>query len=202
MHRASDRSVIHVVSYLAGSPFGPRGVRTRRIIDALVQRWQVQLIAGPPLRDACRRRLTRRGWDYGLYRLHAMLAMDRYETWSIRRLSRWHPEGMGALLIGYPFSPIAYAAYALRHAGLPYVVDIGDPWTLTARVLGTEPHSPWRGARAERIVWGGAAGAILTTERQAAALTDLFPRLRTLVRPNGYDETNISALPVRAPPGR
>lgn len=189
-----------MVSYLARSSFSPRGVRTRRIIEALADRWQVQLISGPPPRDAGRRSVARHGWDYSLYRLHASLAMDRYEAWSIRHLACWRAKGDGALLIGYPFSPIAYAAYALRRAGVPYVVDIGDPWTLTARALGTEPHSPWRGGQAERNVWGAAAGAILTTEPQAAALTEMFPRLPTLVRPNGYDEANVSALPVRVPP--
>ncbi len=200
MNRAGDRRIIHVVSYLARSPFAPRGIRTRRIVDALAQRSEVDVIFGPTPLAPGRRVWARRAWDYGLYRLYAALAMDRYETWSIRRLSGWRPEGDGALLIGYPFSPVTYAASALRRHGVPYVVDIGDPWTLTARVLGTEPHSQWRGRRAERAVWAGAAGAILTTEQQAAALTQLFPSLPTLVRPNGYDEANVSSLPARVPP--
>jgi len=199
MDRAGDRRVIHVVSYLAGSPFGPRGVRTRRVIDALALRWQVDLIAGPPPALGSST-LARRVRDYGLYRLYAALAMDRYETWSIRRLSRWRPDGAGALLIGYPYSPLAYAAYALRRRGIPYVVDIGDPWALTAQTLGAEPHSPWRGRRAERAVFRGAAGAVLTTEGQAAALAALFPGLPLLVRHNGYDEANLASVPPRVPP--
>jgi hypothetical protein len=197
---AEHRPVIHVVSYLASSPFDARGIRTRRIIDALSLRWQVDLLAGPVPAPKAAHSLLRRGWDYGLYRLHRALAMDSYETWSIRRLSRWRPHGDGALLIGYPFSPLAYAAYALRRAGIPYVVDVGDPWTLTARVLGTEPHSAWRGRRAERALWDAAAGAILTTEPQAAALAKLFPTLPTLVRPNGYQEAVAVSLPKRLPP--
>lgn len=189
-----------MVSYLASSPFDARGVRTRRIIDALSLRWQVDLLAGPVPGPKAAQSLLRRGWDYGLYRLHGTLAMDSYETWSIRRLSRWRPHGDGALLIGYPFSPLAYAAYALRRSRIPYVVDVGDPWTLTARVLGTEPHSAWRGRRAERALWDAAAGAILTTAPQAAALAELFPTLPTLVRPNGYQEAVAVSLPKRLPP--
>ena len=194
---AEHRPVIHVVSYLASSPFDARGIRTRRIIDALSLRWQVELLAGPA---KVAHSLPRRGWDYGLYRMYAALAIDSYETWSIRRLSRWRPHGDGALLIGYPFSPLAYAAHSLRRSRIPYVVDIGDPWKLTARVLGTEPHSPWRGRRAERALWDAAAGAILTTKLQASALAQLFPSLPTLVRPNGYHDAVAAPLPTRLPP--
>ena len=197
---AEHRPVIHVVSYLASSAFDARGIRTRRIVDALSLRWQVELLAGPVPDPKGAHSLLRRSWDYGLYRTHAALAMDSYETWSIRRLLRWQPHGDGALLIGYPFSPLAYAGHALRRSRTPYVVDIGDPWTLTARVLGTEPHRPWRGQRAERALWDAAAGAILTTELQAAALAELFPGLPTLVRPNGYQEAVADSLPTWLPP--
>ena len=35
-------------------------------------------------------------------------------------------------------------------------------------------------------MWTNASGAILTTAQQAAALRELFPELRVLVRPNGF----------------
>ena len=201
MSAAPDhRPVLHVVSYLAHDQFGPRGVRTRHVITALARDWEVDLISGPPPRASTERSVGRRAWEYGLYVAHARLAIDRYETWSLRRLTTWRPRGRFALLIGYPFSPLAYGARALRRQGVPYVVDIGDPWILTARALGTRPHSSWRGRAAERAVWEGAAGGIVTTQQQANALADLFPDLPVLVRPNGYESVAGQSVPVRIKP--
>jgi hypothetical protein len=194
------RPVLHVVSYLAHGQFDPRGVRTRHVIEALQPAWEVDLISGPVAAPHGRRSPIRRGWDYALYSAHRMLAMDPYEMWSLRRLLRWRPGGSCALLIGFPYSPIAYAAHVLRRHRIPYIVDIGDPWALTARALGTLPASRWRGRRAERAVWEGASGAILSTPQQAAALTDLFAHLQVLVRPNGYRAAASSDLPVWSPP--
>jgi hypothetical protein len=76
----------------------------------------------------------------------------------------------------------------LRAAEVPYVVDVGDPWALTVpegraagRNLGLR-----RARSAERRLWSGAAGGIVTTAGQATALRQLFPELPVLIRPNGY----------------
>ena len=197
-----SRPVLHVVSYLAHDQFEPRGARTRHLIEALSRDWEVDLISGPPPVPSSGRSVARRAWDYGLYVAHDRLAIDRYESWSVRRLAPWRPKGRFGLLIGYPFSPLAYGAHALRHAKIPYVVDVGDPWTLTARSLGTRPHSSWRGAKAERAVWEAATGGIVTTRQQADALTDLFPRLTMFIRPNGYESVAGSSVPARSTPPR
>lgn len=195
-----QRPLLHVVSYLAHDQFEPRGARTRHIIEALSREWEVDLISGPPPAPTRGRSLARRARDYAVYVAHARLGIDRYETWSMRRLGPWRPRGRLGLLIGFPFSPLAYGAHALRRANVPYVVDVGDPWTLTARSLGTRPHSSWRGARAERAVWEGAAAGIVTTRQQADALTDLFPQLTMFVRANGYESVTDGPLPARTTP--
>jgi hypothetical protein len=100
----------------------------------------------------------------------------------------WKPSARGALLIAWPFSPAYIAASHLVAAGVPYVVDAGDPWVLTE----PEPF-PWsqrlplrRAKVAETFLWRHAAAGVVTTERQARALQALFPGLDLLVRPNGY----------------
>jgi hypothetical protein len=115
------------------------------------------------------------------------LLLDKWEPWSIQRLSRWRPRVDAALLIGHPVSPLVYASRRLRSAGIPYVVDEGDPWILTNPDPYSKGLSLLRGRREEQRLWDGAAGAILTTDQQADRLSALFPDLPALVRPNGYD---------------
>jgi hypothetical protein len=112
--------------------------------------------------------------------------LDRWEPWSLRRLYRWRPELDAALLIGYPFSPAAVASRRLAAAGVPYVLDAGDPWALTSAVHLNSHVGLWRARRAERRVLGGAAGVVLTTPQQAGELRQLYADLPILVRPNGY----------------
>jgi hypothetical protein len=117
------------------------------------------------------------------------LLLDKYELWSRRMFRSWSPRADGALLIGFPFSPLVYAARRLRAQAVPYVVDIGDPWVLT--IAGGRPatrnFARARARRAERRLWTHAAGAIVTTDAQAVRLRERFPELPVLVRPNGFD---------------
>jgi hypothetical protein len=179
-----------VVSYLANAAFAPRGIRTRELLRALERERPVDLIAGPIERSpdgvapAAGRTLLRKALQYA----HSSVLLDKFELWSRRRFRSWRPDAAGALLIGFPYSPLVYAARRLQAARVPYVVDVGDPWALTAangrsvsRNLGLR-----RAQSAERRLWSGAAGAIVTTSGQASALRQLFPQLPVLVRPNGF----------------
>jgi hypothetical protein len=114
------------------------------------------------------------------------LVLDPQEPWSYRSFRSWEPQVDGALLIGNPMSPLVYAAARLRDAGIPYVVDVGDPWVLTDPRPALRPPVIWRAARAERALWSGASGAVSQSKLQAEALASLYPELPTLVRPNGY----------------
>jgi hypothetical protein len=179
-----------VVSYLANAQFSPRGIRTRALLGELRREWSVELISGPaPASPATgssppARRPLRRALNY----IHSSLLLDKYELWSRRRFASWRPSTDGALLIGFPFSPVIYAARRLTAAGIPYVVDIGDPWVLT--IAGGRPATQnfgrMRARRAERRLWAGASGAVVTTDMQSSALRSLFPSLPILVRPNGF----------------
>lgn len=183
----SARSLLAIVSFNVGRPYSPRGERTRELHRAFQSTWDVQMFSPrhtpTKLRGGTRRTgsLPRR-----VAREIVLAAMyDPHELWSARRFLRWRPEADAALLIGSPFSPCVYAARRLKEASVPYVVDTGDPWALHAHTdhsyLG---HS--RAVRADRALWGAAAGGVVTTSSQARALTESFPGLPILVRPNGY----------------
>ena len=170
-----------IVSYAGGSPFSPRAQRTERLAGALDRDFRFSVERLP---DA---ELSRRWTMRGLGRAARPFAIDQFELNAAWRFARWVPQGEGALLIGWPFSPLFHAAKRLQRAGVPYVVDAGDPWALTAAEA--RHGLPWRRARAaESFLWGHAAGAVLTTSGQAARVTELFPDLAVLVRPNGYHE--------------
>jgi hypothetical protein len=112
--------------------------------------------------------------------------LDRWEPWSWRRFRRWRPDFDAALLIGYPFSPAVHASRRLADAGVPYMLDTGDPWALTNEKRLNTHLGLWRSRRAERRLLERAAGLLLTTPQQAEPLRRLFPGLPILVRPNGY----------------
>ena len=184
-----SRPRIVVVSYLAHSPYSPRGIRTRAVVEALQRKCSVELIAGPEERsDSVQPRVGRSLARKAVNFAHSSVLLDRFEPWSWRRFHTWHPGGAGAILIGFPFSPPAYAARRLELAGIPYVVDVGDPWVLTKSGgrAATRGLALFRAQRSERRLWAAAAGAVVTTQGQRLALERLFPQLPILVRPNGY----------------
>ena len=63
-----------------------------------------------------------------------------------------------AILIAFPWSPVAYAARRLQRAGVPYIVDAGDPWLLTSPKTDTRLLGKLRSRRAESSIWSGADG--------------------------------------------
>ena len=150
-----------------------------------------------PLKHSPHRYLARRA-------LRALL-LDEFELAARRTLRGWKPSARGALLIGWPFSPIYLAAVRLVAAGVPYAVDVGDPWVVTAnpgdwgRVWG---RFRGRARAAETFLWENAAAGVVTTETQASRLRYLFPDLNLLCRPNGYDaaETGGGGTEIRRAP--
>lgn len=185
----TERARLAVVSYLAQDALTPRGVRTGALVEQLAPNWDVEVISGPgPAHEqgGGARRESAPIRVRALRNLYRAVSIDRYEVWSKRRLRSWSPNVDLAILVGYPFSPLTEAARRLAARGVPFVVDIGDPWALTATEPDRRGLGLWRARRAERSMWEHAAGAIVTTERQADALRELFPDLPILVRPNGY----------------
>jgi hypothetical protein len=189
-----------VVSYLANDPLTPRGTRTKALLQALARDWEIELHASSAMHATPHRRGTVRRARTVVARVTKRLILDPQEPWSARSFRSWRPQVDAALLIGWPMSPVAYAASRLREAGIPYVVDVGDPWVLTnpASALGWPVTS--RAAGAERALWEGASGAVLTTSVQADALRSLYPDLPVLIRPNGYQDGPV-AVPDQTPRG-
>jgi hypothetical protein len=203
---SAERPRLIVVSYFAHAPLGPRGDRTQQVLSALERTWSIDVIARPVApNDATRLQVGRPFARRTLHLAHSSVLLDKFEPWSARRFLRWDPQGAGALLVGFPFSPLVYAARRLTEAGIPYVVDVGDPWALTAERPLTRGLALWRARRAETRLWREAGGAIVTTEHQAAGLCALFPDLRILVRPNGFPAVDVTLAddrPSGAPSGR
>jgi hypothetical protein len=178
-----------VVSGYALKPLTPRGQRTQWVLKSLERDWDVELTALPAQAPAAgaapgngRTRLRRAAAAAVRTTL-----LDKWEPWSLRRLGRWQPGVDAGLLIAYPWSPVVHAARRLRRAGIPYVVDAGDPWVLTSPGTDSTLLAKLRTPRAEREIWSGASGAVVTTNQQAEGIAGLFPGLPILVRPNGYD---------------
>ena len=117
------------------------------------------------------------------------------EAWWLLRRRRARPQA--ALLVGFPFSGVYWAARWLVREGVGYVVDIGDPWALTLPPGERPPMGGLRAARCEDFVWRFASGGILTTEQQADALRRRFAQLPLIVRPNGYRRASHGDGPGR-----
>jgi hypothetical protein len=188
-----------IVSLHAHRELAPRGERTRRLAESLGREWDVEVVAPPPAVPTGG--AAGQGRSSRARRLAADVVgrtlLDKWEPWSVKRLARWRPDVDAALLIGHPFSPVVYAARRLAAANVPYVVDSGDPWVLTAPRVSNKGIGLLRARAAERFVWGNAAGGVLTTPKQSEALQAFFPGLPTLVRPNGYETAATPSLQQR-----
>lgn len=202
---ASDRKAI-VASFATGDQFSPRVSRTR-MVSKVLERSGFVVERMPPARDGGRGAGPREAAQATLPRRIARrvakpVAIDYFEPGTLLLLRNWSPSGSGALLIGWPFSPLYHAARRLVAAQIPYVVDVGDPWALTGNAPASTRTIAGRRARsAESFLWSNAAGGIVTTESQAAALHALFPGLSLLSRPNGYVEADVDhPRPPRASP--
>lgn len=182
------RQRLGVVSYLAHQQFAPRGVRTRAVLEALAEAWDIDLVAGPTRDVVGPAPLAIWLAQHLGYRLGQTVALDSIEFWSRVRLSRWRTPIDGALLIGLPFSPVAVAADRLGRRGVPYVVDASDPWALTAEAPSVRGLAIRRAQAAERRLWERAAGAVVTTRAQGEVIHGMFGHFPILVRPNGYTE--------------
>jgi hypothetical protein len=201
---ASDRVVdvarptIGVVSYFAHHPWGPRGLRTRATVEALEPSWDVIAVSGPRSDFARSPSRAARVTSFVGYKVQEAVGIDLHEAWSKRHVRRWTRRPDLVLAIGYPFSPAVEAARALAADDVPIVVDMSDPWVLTAAEPAMGKVGRLRARRAEARLWSVAAGAILTTGRQQRALSARFPHLRTLVRPNGYQSIAMPPVPPSA----
>lgn len=176
--------------------FSPRGQRTEHLINALQRYGEVERIGEKNIPQwlAGDGKRTTSSWYRRLARgLTSHVLLDKYEITARQSLRRWCPKVDAAVLVGYPCSPLPFAAQKLVHNHIPYIVDIGDPWMLT----NPYPEGGWlqrrRAARLERRLWASARGVIVTTQGQGDALRGLFPHLRVLVRPNGYNSPDVEA---------
>jgi hypothetical protein len=173
-----------LVASTAEDELAPRAARVQALVPELQASWDVEVIPGPWTGRPPQTRMERATARLER-RLARHIALDEYELWSLRRFGLWRPRAELALLMAWPYSASVIAARRLARAGVPYVVDAGDPWVLTARGRRPAGLANRRRRAAERGLWSRAAGAILTTRRQETALRDIFPALRTIVQPNG-----------------
>jgi hypothetical protein len=193
-----------VVGWATGA-WSPRGQRAEHLAAALRRHGEVERIGPRTGERAYPPAPLTKSKSFG-HRIARMLVhhvfIDRFEPAVSWRFFRWRPNLDAAVLVGFPFSPLAYASRRLVSRDVPYVVDIGDPWALTdgGQAGGLLSHS--RAVRAERCLWRHARGAIVTTPGQAQALSALFPQLPILVRPNGYEPAPAAPSLSSGPQGR
>ena len=178
----------------------PRGQRTQHLVAALARYAAVEQVGADSIPqwvagDDTRRTSSR--YRRIARKLLESVLIDKYEISARRNLHTWRPTVDGAVLVGFPWSPLPIAARKLSEMRVPYVVDVGDPWTLT-NAARADFAVRSRAARAERFVWESARGAMVTTTGQAQALQRLFPHLRTLVRPNGYEPTPSATVRIQS----
>jgi hypothetical protein len=189
-----------VVSFAGDNTFSPRVQRARHLTTALEREFDLRVERVPrpgqvvgPVRTTLPRRVGRRALQ--------ALVLDSFEIPARLALRDWKPSGRGALLIGWPFSPICIAAQHLVSAGVPYVVDVGDPWALTDKAPTLWARLPARRrSKAEAFLWRHAAAGVVTTKSQANDLRAFFPDLELLSRPNGYtipDEPVVDREPAK-----
>src|SRR4051812_709302 len=109
---SADRQAI-VVSFADGSRISPRVQRTERLVRPLGGDFNVRVkrVPGGPGRAMGRpkRALPRRAARRAL----RPLLLDQFEITARSTLRGWKPSAKGALLIGWPFSPIYVAASKL-----------------------------------------------------------------------------------------
>ncbi|MBS1886866.1 MAG: hypothetical protein JSU06_06725 [Actinobacteria bacterium] len=187
------------MSGFGGDAMTPRGQRTQQLIKALEGDWEVELISMPAQGHrggggTTGRSLARQVASWTVQQT----LFDRWEPWSRRRFSGWRPQADAAVLIVAPWSLAARAAPRLRTAGVPYVIDAGDPWAV-GLAQRERTIAARRGLRAERPIWDGAAGAVLTTPQQAARMQAKYPGLAILARPNGFEAPAEAAAPAARP---
>jgi hypothetical protein len=194
---ASTRFGVIAWSEILPIHLSPRGQRTEHLINALKRHGQVERVGEKNIPqwlagDGGR---TRASWYRRLARvLMSHVLIDKYEITARQSLRHWSPNIDAAVLVGYPCSPLPFAAHKLVRCNIPYIVDIGDPWVLTNPYPQGGWFQRWRAARLERKLWASARGVIVTTQGQGDALRRLFPHLRVLVRPNGYNSSETKAV--------
>jgi len=177
-----------IVAFAADRPLSPRGERALAIAEAAERIADIEVIC-PTGRTGIRRRLRQ------LTHLASPVVLDAWEpeAWWMLRRRRQHPDG--ALLVGYPFSPVYWGARWLVREGVNYVIDAGDPWALTESSDERLPSGQLRAAKCEQFIWRHASAAVVTTDMQADALRERFPALPLIVRPNGYRPVPLTTLP-------
>jgi hypothetical protein len=170
---------LSIVAFAADRPMSPRGERALAVAEAAAQIAEVELI-GPARAAAFRNRVR------PLARVAGPIMLDSWEpeAWWALHGRRSRPDG--ALLVGFPYSPVYWAARWLVQRDIRYVVDLGDPWALTLPLHERPVMGQRRAARCEWFVWHFASAGVVTTQLQANALRRLFPALPITVRPNGF----------------
>lgn len=198
MMTESPRAI--VVASDTGSHLAPRQERAEILSVALEKRFGFQVERVPAKSNRGQASLGDTSYSrpvpfLGARQFLAKGLLDIYEPSAVWGLRGWQPRASGALLIGYPFSPLYHAAKRLARAGIPYVLDVGDPWVLTADRFLDSWLTIKRARRAERYLWRNSAGGIVTTKPQRDRLRTIFPDLPFLCRPSGYHEASLDVAP-------
>ena len=104
-----------IICYLAREEFSPRGIRARELTRALQDEWEVDLVAGPERASQSDTLSPKRAWlQRRIAGVASAFLLDKYELSFRKELRRWIPQTDAALLIGFPFSPLALGSRETR----------------------------------------------------------------------------------------
>lgn len=139
----------------------------------------------------------RRAWN-------AYLAYSRDAAWGDAALALGRvllgPEHRAVVSCGPPHPPHEAARVLAREAGLPFAMDLRDPWALRRR-LPAAAASPLTFALAdalERRCVSAAALVVANTDALAAGMAHRYPGSRVITVMNGFDDEPLPVVPKRA----
>jgi hypothetical protein len=80
------------------------------------------------------------------------------------------------------------AAELARDWRIPWVAELGDPWSFNPIRPASLPHIRWQNGRLERRAFAGVSALVVTTEETAAVYRARWPSLPVRVVPCGYSK--------------
>jgi glycosyltransferase involved in cell wall biosynthesis len=137
--------------------------------------------------------------DLVLFPDHARGWLHRAARTTRRAVQEWAPDAV--ISTGPPHSVHLAAGLALGRGGVPWLVDLRDPWATPPKRY---PHPRWSVALTRRLegwVFQRARTILTTTPELRDTLQEHYPTARLEWLPNGVDTRELPPRPLQLAPG-